>query len=1733
MSNTNQQDNLQSREIRIFISSTFRDMQAERDVLIKHIFPQLRKICEQRGVTFTEVDLRWGITDEQKAEGKVLPICLAEIHNCRPYFIGLLGERYGWVPDSFTPEILEQQEWLQNYSGRSVTELEIIHGVLNNPDMAEHAYFYFRDPQYIIEHASEFQLETTNGPEQSDEENTEKLLALKDRIRQSGFPTRENFKNPQALGEMVLADMQALINQLFPQQENPDPMLKETAVHEMYAANLARTYIKNQNNFEALSRHVEGSGPPLVILGESGSGKSALLANWVNTYQTEHPDSYILSHFIGASPFSSNWVNMLQRILNELKRKFEIQETIPEKPDALRTTFAKWLNLIANKNKVILVLDALNQLEDQDGAPDLVWLPAVLPDNIRLIVSTLSGRSLDEIQKRAWPKMEIKTLEIEDRKKLIHQYLAQYKKSLNSELVSTIANSEQASNPLFLRAVLEELRVFGKHDDLKNKTDYYLKSKTTLELFDKILERYETDYEGENPGMVTETLRLLWASRHGLQESELLDLLGKDGQPLPRAIWTPFYLASGQSLINRSGFIGFGHDYFREAVYLRYVKDQEGQKSAHLRLADYFGQTPTAPRSLEELPWQLSEARSWEKLVLLLTDPEFFKKAWNLNRYDLISYWLKLEKNTDYRIVDGYSKVIQAPQNFPQILLEISLLLTQTGHFAESQKLLDYVLANRSLEINPDLLQAALGNQGYMAYVQGDYKRALKSQKSQEKICREVNHLYGLQYALGSQAITLNSNGDLTESMKLSKEQEKICRENGFYSGLQSSLGNQGKILSSRGELQAAMHLFQEQEKVSLAGGDIGGLQAAYENQGIVHYLQKNLDEALRLFKKEEKFSRDRSGDLNVLEACLGNQGLVLNAKSDLEGALQLYKEQEAICNKLGDRIGLSSSLGNQGFVMRDLGKRDKAMELFKEQEKICQETGYKIGLQNALGSQAYLLLIMGNPEEALHLFERQEQICRELDYKTGLLLCMDRKGQALLERGDLKASLVIYEELEKIYREENNQQRLQYILTRLSTIKKAQGNLQDMRVSVNQSGQIRRELAEKGEPGFAAFKKQATVIRKEDIDKGLISPELKQQFDLKKIDAQAKSLMDKGDWNGALKIYKEKEEICRKLGNKEELDKTLSLEEKIYEADGNWEAVLQLKEKRIRNAREMNHIMLLITVLKSYAEILKGQGEINKVLQLYKEIEINTRAMKANPGKMPQVAQMAQLDLVIASLQQAEIYEARGNLDEAMVRYKKIEDQCRKSNDNYGIHNSLIHQAKILKKRGDFHNALELIRTAKPFKKKAGFGSESVVQAIYQVIDYEEAALLYKSGNREEALVLYDKQEAHCRNLKNMDELQKLFSYKAETLKDSGDLSGTMDICKLREQVCKENNHDFGLQGSLGSMAEIYEESGEFDKALKLNKEKEEICRKINNPYNLQKSMSDQVRLLAKMGDFEGSLSLFENLENYCRNNGYLEKAYFTLSNCERLFREQTDPAILEKALKKKDSLKGELNKIIKDEITPELFEMVSWPRQQLNNRVEKARKERENSIQKSKFAPKLSVNVENEYKLLEDQARRLKPRIHFKQLLQIYQKQEQLAAQSGDRLSLGKCHCNLGILFKENGDPNKAMESLSLSEKIYRETDYQEGLQLVLENQGAILKSKGDLHSALRKFEEQEKICREKNLQRKLITALDEGGDIHRSLKNYEKAFEKFNEKLVLCKKNRRVKRAAKSSWGYGMDV
>ena len=69
-------------KLRVFISSTFRDVHTERDVLTRDVFPRLAAELNAHGVHLYPIDLRWGVTAADSASGNALKICLDEIDRC-------------------------------------------------------------------------------------------------------------------------------------------------------------------------------------------------------------------------------------------------------------------------------------------------------------------------------------------------------------------------------------------------------------------------------------------------------------------------------------------------------------------------------------------------------------------------------------------------------------------------------------------------------------------------------------------------------------------------------------------------------------------------------------------------------------------------------------------------------------------------------------------------------------------------------------------------------------------------------------------------------------------------------------------------------------------------------------------------------------------------------------------------------------------------------------------------------------------------------------------------------------------------------------------------------------------------------------------------------------------------------------------------------------------------------------------------------------------------------------------------------------------------------------------------------------------------------------------------------------------------------------------------------------------------------------------------------------------
>ena len=68
-------------------------------------------------------------------------------------------------------------------------------------------------------------------------------------------------------------------------------------------------------------------------------------------------------------------------------------------------------------------------------------------------------------------------------------------------MMDQILTHPLVSNPLFLRTLGEELRIFGIHEELQKQITYYLKSETIDDLFERVLgNALKKIAEGEQSG---------------------------------------------------------------------------------------------------------------------------------------------------------------------------------------------------------------------------------------------------------------------------------------------------------------------------------------------------------------------------------------------------------------------------------------------------------------------------------------------------------------------------------------------------------------------------------------------------------------------------------------------------------------------------------------------------------------------------------------------------------------------------------------------------------------------------------------------------------------------------------------------------------------------------------------------------------------------------------------------------------------------------------------------------------------------------------------------------------------------------------------------------------------------------------------------------------------------------------------------------------------------------------
>ncbi|KAJ0407303.1 hypothetical protein ATCC90586_002231 [Pythium insidiosum] len=212
-------------------------------------------------------------------------------------------------------------------------------------------------------------------------------------------------------------------NELMPDElllapsERPDRVestvvSRENATHLAFARSRKDdfVYAASSQYLRVLNDHCSAEPPSdhaplLVVVGQPGDGKSALLAHWAESRRlTEAADGheFIYEHYSGCSFDSIKLSLLLFRFMNQIKVTFGLRDfELPHEHDEerLKFSFARCLEAAvgrssqpraaagAKRKKIILIVDGIDCIRTEDGGDSLSWLPMAFPAGVRIIVS--------------------------------------------------------------------------------------------------------------------------------------------------------------------------------------------------------------------------------------------------------------------------------------------------------------------------------------------------------------------------------------------------------------------------------------------------------------------------------------------------------------------------------------------------------------------------------------------------------------------------------------------------------------------------------------------------------------------------------------------------------------------------------------------------------------------------------------------------------------------------------------------------------------------------------------------------------------------------------------------------------------------------------------------------------------------------------------------------------------------------------------------------------------------------------------------------------------------------------------------------------------------------------------------------------------------------------------------------------------------------------------------------
>lgn len=444
--------------------------------------------------------------------------------------------------------------------------------------------------------------------------------------------------------------------------EGADPLDKEIESHRDFGEDRAKFFVGRQTYLDCISDYLRNDAShPLALYGESGSGKSALMARAVSAATNHHSSAVIVQRFIGATPNSSDGRALLEGLCKEITKHYgQDEQSVPAEYQKLVKDFQKQLELATEVRPLFVFLDALDQLSDNEQARNLSWLPNKLPPHVHVIVSTLPGERLTHLEQKLPTNnlLKLDPMTSSEGDELLDSWLADAERRLQpGQRESALREFRVNGLPLYLKLVFEEARRWKSYSSVQNLPSDI--PGMIREMFRRLM--------SDHGRMLTErALGYIAAARHGLSEDELLDVLSMDKevfddflvrahhqppeQRLPVVVWSRLYFDLEAYLTERSAdganLLGFYHRQLGDVVNEQFLA-VETKRERHNTLARFFHRQdyflegidrqrerakrlphtsrPVNLRKARELHWQLLHIEGWNELEQLLTDLSFLE----------------------------------------------------------------------------------------------------------------------------------------------------------------------------------------------------------------------------------------------------------------------------------------------------------------------------------------------------------------------------------------------------------------------------------------------------------------------------------------------------------------------------------------------------------------------------------------------------------------------------------------------------------------------------------------------------------------------------------------------------------------------------------------------------------------------------------------------------------------------------------------------------------------------------------------------------------------------------------------------------------------------------------------------------------------------------------------------------------------------------------------------------